>query len=98
MDIKIARLLTENQGELPYYSHLGDYPMYYLTKDNRILCPQCANAILRGEYTVDHIKADDIVDYQVNWDNDDLTCFANHKIETATLELDDEEGIEFDED
>lgn len=99
MDIKIANLLSANQGELPSHTSDVDYPLYYLTKDNRILCPMCANAILKGTYRLDHIKADDIVDFQINWDNYDLTCFGNHAIETATIELEyDEEEIDIGED
>lgn len=99
MDIKIAKLLTQNNGKLPTYVDNMDYPIYYTTKDNKVLCPKCANAVVMGEVHLDHLSADDISDYKVNWDNDNLMCYSNHKIDTATIDIEADEGVlELDED
>jgi hypothetical protein len=30
-------------GSLPSYAFPGGYPLYYVCKDNSVLCPACAN-------------------------------------------------------
>lgn len=98
MDIKIVKLMTQNNGKLPNYVADVDYPIYYITKDEKVLCPKCANALVKGEVQLDHLTADDICEFEVNWDNENLMCYSNHKIETATIDLYDEEVMELDED
>lgn len=86
MNVEIARLIAENEGHLPSYSSVGLYPLYYLTKDNKVLCPDCANAVIRG--IADpflNVKPSDIVDCRVNWNDVDLHDEEGHKIESATL-------------
>ena len=39
----ISRLRDEHTGELPSYAWPGGYQILYLTEDNGILCPDCAN-------------------------------------------------------
>ena len=98
MDIKIVKLMSNNDGKLPTYVADVDYPVYYVTKDGKVLCPKCANAVIKGTIELDNLTADDICDYQVNWDNNDLMCYSNHKIETATIDIYSEEVLELDED
>lgn len=88
MNIKLAELISKNKGELP--SHLTDeaYPVYYTTIQGLVLCPYCANLILKGESPFrNKIIADDLEDYKINWDNYDLECESGHKIDSATLEI-----------
>ena len=88
MNIKLAELISKNKGELP--SHLTDeaYPVYYTTIQGLVLCPYCANLILKGESPFrNKIIADDLEDYKINWDNYDLECERGHKIDSATLEI-----------
>lgn len=95
MNIEIANLIAYNNGELPSYTKVGFYPLYYVTNNNEVLCPDCANAIIKGEADgFEVISASDIVQYAVNWESSDLTCKNDHIIESATLSLDDEEEIE----
>ena len=89
MNIKLAELISKNKGELP--SHLTDeaYPVYYTTIQGLVLCPYCANLILKGESPFKNkIIADDLEDYKINWDNYDLECERGHHIDSATLEVD----------
>ena len=88
MNIKLAELISKNKGELP--SHLTDeaYPVYYTTIQGLVLCPYCANLILKGESPFKNkIIADDLEDYKINWDNYDLECERGHHIDSATLEI-----------
>ena len=88
MNIKLAELISKDKGELP--SHLTDeaYPVYYTTIQGLVLCPYCANLILKGESPFrNKIIADDLEDYKINWDNYDLECERGHKIDSATLEI-----------
>lgn len=89
MNIKLAELISKNKGELP--SHLTDeaYPVYYTTIQGFVLCPDCANLILKGESPFKNkIIADDLEDYRINWDNYDLECERGHHIDSVTLEVD----------
>lgn len=88
MNIKLAELISKNKGELP--SHLTDeaYPVYYTTIQGLVLCPYCANLILKGESPFrNKIIADDLEDYKINWDDYDLECERGHHIDSATLEI-----------
>lgn len=88
MNIKLAELISKNKGELP--SHLTDeaYPVYYTTIQGLVLCPYCANLIIKGESPFrNKIIADDLEDYKINWDNYDLECERGHHIDSATLEI-----------
>lgn len=91
MNVNLAKIIEENNGELPHHTSIGGYPLYYVTSDNRVLCPDCANAIIKGtadEYV--DIEADDIVAMEVNWDNVDLYCdLDSDYIDCATIEVDD---------
>lgn len=90
MDVKLAELLSLNGGRLPKYLTKDAYPVYYITKQGVILCPNCANLILLENSRMfgDKINADDLVEYRINWDNYDLVCERGHKIDSATLEID----------
>ena len=90
MNVKLAELISQNGGKLPFYLTKDSYPVYYITIQGMTLCPKCANLIIKGEKTSPFGKrviADDLVDYRINWDNYYLTCELGHKIESATLDL-----------
>jgi len=78
MPKKIDELLSDNSGEFPAYAWPGGYPMYYVTADNGVLCPRCANANL--ELTTAKRDSDDydrqwaIVDYDANYENFFCQC------------------------
>lgn len=86
MNVEIAKLIGANGGKLPSHSPLGMYPLYYVTSDNKVLCPKCANAVIDGtasEWL--NVKPSDIVACCVNWDCYDLEDEEGHKIESATV-------------
>lgn len=90
MNSKIAKLLIE-QANLPSHTHVGFYPIFYVTYNNLVLCHMCANKLINGEvdqYEV--LTADDIVDYGINWEDQDLRCANGHLIDSAIVILDDE--------
>lgn len=39
----MAEITRDENGKLPAYAWPGGYPIFYLTADNGILCPDCAN-------------------------------------------------------
>jgi hypothetical protein len=67
--------MVDEKGELPYYAWPGGYPIFYITKDNGVLCPKCANMALKEKLTGD--KDDPqwyIIAMDVNWESEDLYC------------------------
>lgn len=56
-----------------YYIFPGVYPIFYLTKDNGVLCAQCAND--HEELTKDVSDPQwYIVTSAVNWEDESLYC------------------------
>ena len=72
---KILKLGNE-WGDLPYYTDLGCYPLYYIDSDNNVLDPVCANN--NDEFTYP------LVYCEVNWEDTVLYCAqCGQKIESA---------------
>jgi hypothetical protein len=79
---KLADVLIN--GELPRYAWPGGYPMYYLAKDNGVLCPKCANAFNPER---DNDAQLEPVEYGVNYEDSQLYCEnCNVRIESAYAE------------
>jgi hypothetical protein len=82
--IKLKQTLVDSlleNGNLPAYAWPGGYPIYYLAKDNGVLCPKCAN-----EYTPERDNPDQLapVAYDINWEDSQLFCEnCNTRIESA---------------
>lgn len=78
MPNKITELLSDNSGKFPAYAWLGGYPVYYVTADNSVICPSCANDNM--ELTTAKPNSDDydrqwaIVDYDVNYEDVNCVC------------------------
>ena len=73
-----------NDGKLPEYAWPGGYPMYYLAKDDGVLCPACAN-----QYTVgrDNDRQLEPVVYGINYEDTELYCEnCDRRIESAYAE------------
>lgn len=66
-------------GKLPAYAWPGGYPLFYLTDQNSILCPEHAN--VEDEYSDETLEA-----YDVNYEDSDLWCEHGHRIESAYAE------------
>lgn len=87
-DIKALR--DEKTGKLPARAWPGLYPLFYMTADNGILCPACANrenGSIASE-SLDPECPDDnqwrIVASDVNWEDESLYCdHCSQRIESA---------------
>ncbi len=76
--------IRDSRGKLPAYAWPGGYPMYYLTNDNDVLCPKCAN-----DYTPERDNEDQLkpVAYDVNYEDPQLFCeHCTARIESAYAE------------
>lgn len=76
MVIIVDKELPRNSdGTLASYSQLGMYPLYYITKDGGVLCPECARNAEAEGLTKD---PDDpqwfIVAADVNYEDASLYC------------------------
>lgn len=81
MDINEIR---DTNGQLPQFAWPGGYPMYYLAKDNGVLCPKCANEFKPERDNEEQLQA---VAYGVNWEDRELFCeHCNGRIESAYAE------------
>jgi hypothetical protein len=71
-------------GQLPAYAWPGGYPLYYLAKDNGVLCPKCANEFTEGRDNDEQLEP---VSYGINWEDSQLFCeHCNTRIESAYAE------------
>lgn len=64
-------------GELPKYSSIGGYPLFYVTRENEILCAKCAT-----EY-VNEDSENTLHGYDINYEDEDMYCDGGCKIESA---------------
>lgn len=80
----------EHNGKLPAWAWPGGYPILYLTEDNSVLCPQCANGE-NGSVAFTHPsdgsnedKQWHIVAADINYEDDSCYCeHCNARIESA---------------
>jgi len=71
-------------GQLPAFAWPGGYPVYYLAKDDGVLCPKCANAF---NPATDNDEQLEPVAADVNWEDNSLYCeHCNARIESAYAE------------
>lgn len=88
------KLYTETQdcnrggAQYPAYAWPGGYPMFYLTADDGILCPECANGRRGSEAGSKHKDVQwRLVACDVNWEDDCMYCdHCNGKIESAYVD------------
>ena len=73
---KIIDLAERNDGKLPSYAWPGGYQLFYLDRDNNVLCPACAN---ENDDFDPPISACDI-----NYEDDFMFCeHCSNQIESA---------------
>lgn len=81
---KIRRLREEHRGQLPSYAWPGGYPLFYVDKENSVLCPSCANKDTTGIA---------LVEYDINYEDTDLYCCeCSKRIESAYGDDEEEEA------
>lgn len=82
--------IRDDDGELPKYAWPGGYPIFYLTEDNSVLCPDCANGRHGSEAADPDGQTDppwSIVAHECNWEDPELYCDHCHeRIESAYAE------------
>ena len=82
----VRKTYANEQGELPSYAWPGGYPIFYLTADNGMLCPDCANCPECRNADVEYPSDDQwrIVATGINWEDTALYCdHCNNHIESA---------------
>lgn len=67
--IKQKDLLTiyNIEFELPAYTSIGGYPLFYLSSFSKVLCYQCATKLANDEI-------EDVVAHAINYEDEDLYC------------------------
>ena len=69
--------------ELDYYAWPGGYPIFYVTRDNEILCPKCTNEnieLLSDPYDLQWY----VVGCDINYEDSNLYCdHCGERIESA---------------
>src|SRR5689334_20020693 len=102
MQINTASLasLRQDNGQYRKYTDLGSYPIFYITMDDGILCPDCANGQNDSEAIRDDLDPTSpndrqwiVADADVNWEDPDMWCdHCNARIESAYAEDRQKEG------
>lgn len=83
MDSPKLSNIRDSDGLLPLYAWPGGYPLFYLAKDNGVLCPTCANQF-HPERDNEQLEA---IACDVNWEDPSLFCeHCNKRIESAYAE------------
>jgi len=57
-------------GKFPRYAWPGGHPLYYLDKDNSVLCAKCANES-DSEEEVPNFRP---VSYAIHWEGEPMFC------------------------
>lgn len=64
-------------GTLPSHSWPGFYPMFYVTQNQEVICPKCANVLSKSD-------EGEVVNYNVYWEGEPLECsMCDKEIESA---------------
>jgi hypothetical protein len=82
--MNINEMRQSNDNKLPAYAWPGGYPIFYLAKDNGVLCPTCANEFNPERDNDEQLEA---IAGDVNWEDPTLYCEnCNKRIESAYAE------------
>ena len=66
----MTTLPRNDNGQLDAFAWPGGYPLFYLDRENSVLCVDCA----RKSDTADEIDGFKPVAVDVNWEDDSLFC------------------------
>lgn len=78
---EMKEMASNNGGKLPAYAWPGGYPIYYLAKDNGVLCPKCANEYAAGRDNDEQLEP---VACDIHYEGAALQCEnCNAEIESA---------------
>jgi hypothetical protein len=78
-------IIRNNDGTLPAYGWPGGYPIFYVTADGGVLCPECGNGRNGSEASENTDDAQwRLVGGDVHWEGEPLQCeHCNASIESA---------------
>jgi len=82
--------IEKNATSVPEFTEIGMYPLYYVTSDNGLLCPDCVNSNLN----LCRDKSNDqwfVVAQEVNWESR-LYCDACSKDILSAYDVVDEDN------
>jgi hypothetical protein len=82
--------IEKNATSVPEFTEIGMYPLYYITSDNGLLCPDCVNSNLN----LCRDKSNDqwfVVAQEVNWESR-LYCDACSKDILSAYDVVDEDN------
>lgn len=85
-------VLGTKPEEVVRYAWPGGYPVFYLTRDNSVLCPGCVQEEIDDEdgEVCDPESSGYVVAHDANWENPHLYCDeCGGRIESAYAEDDD---------
>ncbi len=93
----IMMLGEDHPTTVQAYAWPGGYPMFYLTRDNGVLCPACVQADLEDtQCNGEHATCDPentefyVVAHAANWEDPNLLCdHCEKRIESAYAEPED---------
>lgn len=75
------KLPRNDDGSLPAFAWPGGYPIFYLDRDNSILCPDCANKSDKDDDEIPQFKP---IACDIHWEGEPLQCdHCNAEIESA---------------
>lgn len=84
----------KTDGKVDVLAWPGCYPLYYITKDNGVLCPECVNKNISLVTDPDDSQWY-IVAYDANYENTSLYCdHCNERIESAYADDEDQDDDE----
>lgn len=67
-------VVKNDDGTFPSYAWPGGYPLYYITADSGVLCPDCVNKNLKLCTEDASDKQWHVVACEVNWEDAQLNC------------------------
>ncbi len=87
MTTQLSKLQADNNGKLPAYAWPGGYPIFYMTADDAVICPACANGGNGSECQNPECSGDPtwkLVAHDIHWEGEPLTCgHCNAQIDSA---------------
>jgi hypothetical protein len=80
----MAKLYRNDDGTLPKYAWPGGYPLFYLCRDNSVICADCANKLDQNP-PQEPIMAWEVLEAcDVHWEGEPMICEeCNSEIESA---------------
>ena len=87
----MSNIYRDTDGTPPAYAWPGGYPIFYLTEDCGVLCPDCANTDGSTDTEDPQWK---IVAQEIHWEGESLICDnCNAEVESAYGPIEDTDDV-----